>query len=40
MAEALAILGETLPQFGYSADGAAAAAAAREEFEAHAAVAR
>ena len=40
MAEALTIMGETLPEFGHVTDAAAAAAAAREAFEAHAAVAR
>jgi aspartate aminotransferase-like enzyme len=40
MAEALTIMGETLPEFGHPADAAAAAEAAREAFEAHAAVAR
>ena len=40
MAEALQIMGDTLPEFGHVADGAAAAAAAREAFEAQAAAAR
>ena len=40
MAEALTIMGETLPQFGHAADAEAAGTAAREAFEAHAAVAR
>jgi aspartate aminotransferase-like enzyme len=34
MAEALEIMGGTLPDFGHPADGAAAALAARETFEA------
>jgi aspartate aminotransferase-like enzyme len=34
MAEALEIMGGTLPDFGHAADGAAAARAARETFEA------
>ncbi len=34
MAEALQIMGDTLPEFGHSADGAAAAAMARQTFEA------
>ena len=40
MASALEVMGETLPAFGHDADGPAAAAAAREAFEAYAAVAR
>jgi len=40
MAEAIRIMGETLPAHGFAADGAAAAATAREVFEAAAAPAR
>ena len=40
MAEALEIMGGTLPEFGHPADGAAAAGAARQAFEAQAAAAR
>ncbi len=40
MAEALEIMGGTLPEFGHDADGAAAGAAAREAFEAQTAGAR
>jgi aspartate aminotransferase-like enzyme len=39
MAEALEIMGSTLPEFGHEADGAAAGRAAREAFEAQAAAA-
>jgi aspartate aminotransferase-like enzyme len=40
MADALEIMGGTLPEFGHSADAAAATRAAREAFEAHAAAVR
>ena len=40
MAEAIEIMGGTLPEFGHDADGAAAARATREAFETQAAVAR
>ena len=40
MAEALEIMGDTLPAFGHDADGAAAGAAARAAFEAQTAGAR
>jgi len=40
MAEALEIMGGTLPDFGHPADGAAASRTAREAFEAQTAGAR
>ena len=40
MAEALEIMGSTLPEFGHSADAAAASRAARAAFEAHAVAVR